>query len=48
MGLVMKVGETRLSQLDPTMDSEIQKSRPCVMISPDDMNASLRKSSCRR
>ncbi|MDT9315644.1 type II toxin-antitoxin system PemK/MazF family toxin [Limnospira sp. PMC 1306.21] len=24
--------------LDPTIGSEIQKKRPCVMISPDEMN----------
>jgi mRNA interferase MazF len=38
----MKVGEIWLAQLDPTVGSEIQKTRPCVVISPDDMNAHLR------
>lgn len=37
-----KAGEVWLAQLDPTMGSEIQKTRPCVVISPDDMNAHLR------
>lgn len=38
----MKAGEIWLAQLDPTVGSEIQKTRPCVVISPDDMNAHLR------
>jgi len=38
----MKTGEIWLAQLDPTVGSEIQKTRPCVVISPDDMNAHLR------
>jgi mRNA interferase MazF len=28
--------------LDPTRGSEIQKTRPCVVISPDELNAHLR------
>lgn len=28
--------------LDPTKGSEIKKTRPCVVISPDEMNAHLR------
>jgi mRNA interferase MazF len=28
--------------LDPTLGSEIQKTRPCVVISPDEINAHLR------
>ena len=27
--------------LDPTVGSEIRKTRPCIIISPDDMNAVL-------
>lgn len=27
--------------LDPTVGSEIQKTRPCLIVSPDDMNAVL-------
>ena len=38
----MKAGEIWLAQLDPTLGSEMKKTRPCVVISPDDMNAHLR------
>lgn len=38
----MKTGEIWLAELDPTIGSEIQKTRPCVVISPDEMNAHLR------
>ncbi len=38
----MKTGEIWLAQLDPTIGSEIQKTRPCVVVSPDDINAHLR------
>jgi mRNA interferase MazF len=38
----MKAGEIWLAQLDPTPGSEIKKTRPCVVISPDEMNAHLR------
>lgn len=38
----MKTGEIWLSQLDPTVGSEIQKTRPCVVISPNEMNEYLR------
>ena len=31
--------EIWLVQLDPTQDSEIKKTRPCVVISPDEMSA---------
>lgn len=31
-----------LINLDPTVGSEIQKTRPCVIISPDEMNQSIR------
>lgn len=37
----MKTGDIWLAQLDPTVGSEIQKTHPCVVISPDDMNAHL-------
>lgn len=39
---MVKTGEIWLAQLDPTVGSEIQKTRPCVVISPDEMNAHLR------
>ena len=38
----MKTGEIWLAQLDPAVGSEIQKTRPCVVISPEEMNAYLR------
>lgn len=38
----MKTGDIWLAQLDPTAGSEIQKTRPCVVISPEEMNAHLR------
>lgn len=38
----MKRGEVWLINLDPTMGSEIQKSRPCLIISPADMHDHLR------
>ena len=38
----MKTGDIWLAQLDPTLGSEIRKTRPCVVISPDEMNAHLR------
>ena len=31
-----------LVNLDPTVGSEIQKTRPCVVISPDEMNRHIR------
>lgn len=34
--------EVWLAVLDPTVGSGIQKTRPCVIISPDEMNAHLR------
>ncbi len=38
MGMVIKRFEVYLVNLDPTVGSEIQKSRPCLVISPDEMN----------
>ena len=38
----MRTGDIWLAQLDPTVGSEIRKTRPCVVVSPDDMNAHLR------
>lgn len=31
-----------LVQLDPTRGSEIRKTRPCAVVSPDDLNQALR------
>ncbi len=39
---VAKRGEVWLATLDPTVGSEIQKTRPCVIVSPDELNAALR------
>jgi mRNA interferase MazF len=35
-------GEVYLVRLDPTLGSEIQKTRPCAVVSPDELNAHLR------
>jgi mRNA interferase MazF len=35
-------GEIWLAALDPTLGSEIQKTRPCVVISPPEMHDHLR------
>lgn len=39
----MKRGEVWLVSLDPTVGSEIQKTRPCLVLSPDDLNGVLRR-----
>ena len=38
----MKRGEIGLVNFDPTVGSEIQKSRPCVVVSPSELNDNLR------
>lgn len=38
----MKRGEIWLVNLDPTVGSEIQKTRPCVVVSPSELNDNLR------
>ena len=38
----MKRGEIWLVPLDPTIGSEIRKTRPALIVSPDDMNDRLR------
>ncbi|MDZ8110618.1 MAG: type II toxin-antitoxin system PemK/MazF family toxin [Nostoc sp. DedQUE12a] len=38
MAVVVKRFDVFLVNLDPTVGSEIQKTRPCVVISPDEMN----------
>jgi mRNA interferase MazF len=35
-------GDVFLVNLDPTGGGEIKKTRPCVIVSPDELNASLR------
>jgi len=38
MGMVINRFEVYLVKLDPTVGSEIHKARPCLIISPDEMN----------
>lgn len=38
----VKTGEIWLASLDPTVGSEIQKTRPCVVVSPAEMHDFLR------
>ena len=35
-------GEVHLVRLDPTLGSEIKKTRPCLIVSPDELNHHLR------
>jgi mRNA interferase MazF len=39
---VVTRGEVWLAILDPTLGSEIRKTRPCVVVSPDELNGFLR------
>ncbi len=39
---MVKRGEIWLINLDPTVGSEIRKTRPCVVVSPGDLNEHLR------
>jgi len=39
--MVARRFEVYLVNLDPTLGSEIQKTRPCLIISPDEMNAHI-------
>jgi mRNA interferase MazF len=41
MGMVISQYEVFLVDLDPTKRHEIQKTRPCVIISPDEMNSNI-------
>jgi mRNA interferase MazF len=41
MGMVIKRFDVFLIGLDPVVGREIQKTRPCVVISPDEMNRSI-------
>lgn len=40
-GKVVRRGEVYWVNLDPTLGTEIRKTRPGLVISPDDMNAAL-------
>jgi mRNA interferase MazF len=39
---VLSRGEVVLVELDPTRGSEIKKTRPCLIVSPDELNHHLR------
>lgn len=38
----MKRGEVWLAALDPTVGSEIQKTKPCLVVSPNELNDHMR------
>jgi len=40
--VVVKRFDVYLVNLDPTIGSEIQKTRPCLVVSPDEMNRNIR------
>jgi len=40
--MAMNRFDVYLVNLDPTVGSEIQKTRPCLIISPDEMNDNIR------
>lgn len=42
MAVVANRFDVYLTNLDPTVGSEIQKTRPCLVISPDEMNTHIR------
>ncbi|HWK89402.1 MAG TPA: type II toxin-antitoxin system PemK/MazF family toxin [Longimicrobium sp.] len=39
--MVVRRFEVHLVNLDPTVGSEIKKTRPCLIVSPDEINRSL-------
>jgi mRNA interferase MazF len=41
MGVVVQRFDVYLVSLDPTVGREIQKTRPCVVISPNEMNRNI-------
>ena len=41
MGMVINQYEVFLIELDPAKGHEIQKTRPCLVISPDEMNHTI-------
>jgi len=41
MGMVINQYEVYLVDLDPTQDHEIQKTRPCLVLSPNEMNHNI-------
>src|SRR6266404_4710965 len=42
MAMAVNRFEVYLVNLDPTIGSEIRKTRPCVVVSPDEMNRHVR------
>jgi mRNA interferase MazF len=42
MAMVANRFDVYLTNLDPTVGSEIKKNRPCLIISPDEMNRHIR------
>jgi mRNA interferase MazF len=42
MAVVVKRFDVYLVNLDPTFGSEIKKTRPCLVMSPDEMNRNIR------
>jgi len=42
MGVGVKRFDVYRVRLDPTLGSEMKKSRPCLIVSPDEMNRRLR------
>lgn len=40
--MVVRRFDVYLINLDPTVGSEIRRTRPCVVVSPDEMNRSIR------
>jgi mRNA interferase MazF len=42
MAMVANRFDVYLTNLDSTVGSEIQKTRPCLVISPDEMNTNIR------
>ena len=42
MAMVVNRFDVYLINLDPTIGSDIQKTRPCLVISPDEMNRNIR------
>ncbi|MBW4440990.1 MAG: type II toxin-antitoxin system PemK/MazF family toxin [Plectolyngbya sp. WJT66-NPBG17] len=41
MGMVVRRFDVFLIELDPTVGAEMRKVRPCVVISPDEMNGAI-------
>ena len=39
---IVRRGDVFLVELNPTRGSEIRKTRPCVIVSPDELNSHLR------